>query len=652
MDGAGRSIGIPAGHKARRELGVLRNTIGHVAARPIGLAAAVFVLTTCCYAATLAPTVTFVDSGELIAAANSLSVAHPPGFPLYMLIAHLATVLPLGTVAERVNLVSAVLAGVAAAVVGLLVLEIVHRHTLRRPRAEPVWAGAAAAVAGGLTFAFSRTLWSYATVAEVYSLNIALILVVVLLALRWGTGTGNKLLYAAAALFGLALGVHHVTVLLVLPALLWLAFRLRGARFLAGRTMFAAALIAAASAAIVYAYLPLAASREVGLNWGDPQTLERVWWHVTGRQYQAFFDFSPAQLFNSLADEARFLLRQFGPPWFPLALVAAGAGAVRLFLTDRTMFWFLVLVAAPNLGYVLVYPISEDRDAYLLPSYAALALAAALGVHAIAAMPLLSKRLAAAAAVAAVGLLPAVSFAANLPFEDRRGYFAARDYVDGMLETVGPNGLLLTYDWEVYSPLLYVQDVEQRRQDVIVIDGNLLRRSWYFDYLQRRYPTLLSEAQEPVDLYLDDLRRWEQDPVLYEQPDLNQRIEARFQAVIASFVNNALLSGAAYATQDIAVQGDTAALLARQYSFVPHGLVLQLVGDHGFHEPAAAVVRMRGITDGAVQLDRDDVAREKVLPAVLSMLTLRALYLEAYGQAEQSREAFAEADQFRIRFGL
>ncbi len=46
------------------------------------------------------------------------------------------------------------------------------------------------------------------------------------------------------------------------------------------------------------------------------------------------------------------------------------------------------------------------------------------------------------------------------------------------------------------------------------------------------------------------------------------------------------------------------------------------------------------------------MAREKVLPSVHSMLTLRALYLEAYGQAEQAREAFEQADQFMIRFGL
>jgi Protein O-mannosyl-transferase TMEM260-like len=621
------------------------------AARPYVLATSVFVAAAVCYAATLAPTVTFVDSGELIAAAKSLGVAHPPGFPLYTLVAHVSTWLPFGTLAERVHLVSAVFAAVAAATLALLVLEILRRQAPGSGRPDSVWAGAAA-LSGGLLFAFSRALWSYATVAEVYSLSIALVLAAVLLVVRWSTRGGDRLLYAGATLFGLALGVHHVTVALTLPALLWLVLRARGARFLASRTVLMTALIALGAAALVYASMPLAASREAGLNWGDPQTLERFWWHVTGRQYQAFFDLSFSQIGHSLASEVRFVLHQLGPPWFPLALAAAAAGAVRLFLRDRTIFWFLILVVVPNLGYALVYAISEDKDAYLLPTYAAFALAAAVGMDTLRRARALPKRAAVTATAALLVLLPTVSFAASLPFENRHHFFAAEDYADGILSTVGRDGLLLTYDWEVYSPLLYVQEVEGRRPDVAVIDGNLLRRSWYFDYLKRTYPELLRQAREPVRLYLDDLRHWERDHALYERPDLNRRITARFQAVIASFVEVAIDSGPVYATPDIAGQTDAVEVLSRRYNFVPQGLVLQLYGDRGFHDPAAPPLRLRGVTDRSVRLERDDVVREQVLPAMLRMLTLRAGYLQFFGRPERARAAFAEAERFRRRFGL
>ena len=66
------------------------------------VSAAAFVL----YVLTLAPTVTLVDSGELIVASAKLGVAHPPGFPLYVLLAHIASLLPLGSTAVRIHLAS------------------------------------------------------------------------------------------------------------------------------------------------------------------------------------------------------------------------------------------------------------------------------------------------------------------------------------------------------------------------------------------------------------------------------------------------------------------------------------------------------------------------------------------------------------------
>src|SRR5437867_2797546 len=90
--------------------------------RAVG-AGIVFVAALVLYTATLAPTVTFVDSGELIIAARTLGVAHPPGFPLYVLLAHIATMFPFGSVALRVNFASALFAALAAATLVLVVSE-------------------------------------------------------------------------------------------------------------------------------------------------------------------------------------------------------------------------------------------------------------------------------------------------------------------------------------------------------------------------------------------------------------------------------------------------------------------------------------------------------------------------------------------------
>ena len=109
------------------------------------------------YLRTLAPTVVGGDSGELIAVAATLGVAHPPGYPLYTLLAHAFTWLPFGGVALRVNLLSAVCGALAAALVC---------RAVRRATGEP-WGGVLAAGA----LAFSPLVWPYAVTAEVFPLN-------------------------------------------------------------------------------------------------------------------------------------------------------------------------------------------------------------------------------------------------------------------------------------------------------------------------------------------------------------------------------------------------------------------------------------------------------------------------------------------------
>src|SRR6266513_1489282 len=87
-------------------------------------AAAVFLAALVVYIWTLAPTVTLVDSGELIVVAQGLGVAHPPGFPLWVMLAHLASLVPFGNVAVRINFSSALFGSLACSMVVLVVAEL------------------------------------------------------------------------------------------------------------------------------------------------------------------------------------------------------------------------------------------------------------------------------------------------------------------------------------------------------------------------------------------------------------------------------------------------------------------------------------------------------------------------------------------------
>src|SRR5262249_42216129 len=147
----------------------------------IGVSVAASLAALMVYVRTLAPGLPTGDSGDLITAAWVFGVPHPPGYPLYMLLAHLFGQLPFGSPALRINLFSAVL---DAATVGLTTFCL---YRLLTPRVGPiiVWQAALGAAVGGLLLAFSTAFWTYSLVAEVFPLNSLLAAALLLLALEW-----------------------------------------------------------------------------------------------------------------------------------------------------------------------------------------------------------------------------------------------------------------------------------------------------------------------------------------------------------------------------------------------------------------------------------------------------------------------------------
>ncbi|MGC2354342.1 MAG: DUF2723 domain-containing protein [Candidatus Udaeobacter sp.] len=641
-------------------------------------AGAVFLVALLLYSWTLAPTVTPTDSGELIVVAQGLGIAHPPGVPLWVILAHLASLIPLGDVAVRVNFSSALFGALACAMLTLVVAEsmIAASHlssgkmrAAQQKRKGPSSASnrplmLAPALGAGLLMAFSRTLWSYSTITEVYSLNALLILTVFFLMMRWRRGIvadqkdvratvtmHDGWLYAAALVFGLALGVHHVTVGLTLPAIAVLVYRTQGLRFFTSRRLLYAALISITALIAIYAYLPFAAWRSPVINWGNPRSLQEIWWHVTGRQYRVFLTFSPSMMGTQFVEFCRMLLREFGPAWLPLSLVLAFAGLRSAFRQDRTSFWFLFFIVIANLAYDLSYEIAEDKDAYYLPVFISVALAAGFGLRwliQLTAVKSMSFGISYCVAAIAVLLTSATAFAANWPFNDRRHYFIAHDYAENLFSTIEPNGLLLTQDWQVAAPMFYEQEVEQSRTDVKVVDINLLRRSWYFDYLKHAHPGLVERSREKIDPYVEDLKEWERDPGAFAQSQpLTQKISVAFLEMVRSIVTNEIRLAPVYITNDLLAANQTNDYLTRwipqTYQLIPEGLAFNLATDSTFHDSPDPHFQVRGLADGTVRFEKDDVVNLKVLPAYTSMLVNRGRYLAAFNQHARAIIAFNEA---------
>jgi len=633
---------------------------GGALATPSGLAllvaaGAIAIASLVLYVATLAPGVSLVDSGELIVAAAGPGVAHPPGFPLYVLAAHPFTRLPVGSLAWRVNLASATFAAFAAGTIVWVAFEL--RRGRAQPGTQPGQAAAQATPAAigvvplvlvGALFACSRTVWSYATVAEVYTLNTWLLLIVAALALRARQVTGLRVLIAAAAAFGLGLGVHHATLAATLPAVAVLLWLTRRDVFTVPR-LARLALVASACAGAVYAYLPLAAHRHPALNWGDPSNFERFWAHVSGRQYSAFIEASTESLAYQARDLARLCATNWG--WGSLAVLAlALIGFAAAWRRDRPVAAFLAVLLAANVVPKLFYAASEDQDAYFLPGLCAILLAAGLGAELLLGWLVLNKgHRAAAAGVLGLALLPLSALAAHWSVARPSATTVAEDYAADVMGTIGHHGLLLTSDWQVYSPLLYLQGLEGLRPDVATLDLSLLRRSWYLPMLRQRFPSLMESVSSEAAAFEEDLKGWEREPRRYERDALlNRRLTDRYQELILALVAARRPLGRIYATSDVVIgtsspDPGTAERLTRSYQLVPRGLVFELTSQRGAADLSPLELRGAQLFARPRSTEPGDVVNAKVRPVYLSMVANRGRYLESLNDLPGAADAYRTA---------
>jgi hypothetical protein len=264
----------------------------------------------CAYAYTLAPGVTWAndgaDSGDLIAATATLGVAHPTGYPTYLLLARLFQLLPLGDLALRSTIFSAVAAVLAVLYVYLLVRQLLAEQ------ARPAVAAAVAALAIGLAPGF----WSQAVIAEVYSLNalfLALMLLFMLHAIQNPAPAPPWAARSQALIVGLALG-NHVTA--AAAAIAWFVVSAicsppeARARLLVRRALWVCLGL------LVYLYLPLRASAHPPVNWGDARDWSGFWWEISGQPYRDLAFGLPTNLiYGRVAAWAALLVQQFGWGW-------------------------------------------------------------------------------------------------------------------------------------------------------------------------------------------------------------------------------------------------------------------------------------------------------------------------------------------------
>jgi len=346
------------------------------------------------YLWTLGPSISSGDSGELVTGAYCLGIVHPPGYPLYCLLGRLFSLLPMGGVAHRLNFFSSLSAALSAGLIFVLVRELLvrwHRRPVGSRSSDPHPAGRSAgrgpwiegaALMAALTCAFSRTLWTQAVTAEVYALNLFLLLLCTAALWWWRQGGQGRFLLLFAFVYGLGLS-HHPGALLAAPAFVTFLIRHRH-RLFESRTIPPLMLVLLLLGLTPSLYLPLRALARPPLDWGHPTTPGDLLAHLTRASYGSLSRHprSLSLLGRQLLAWAGLLGRQLGPGWALLSLTGL------IVLWKRQRDWgllTLILFLTTGLGVVglLNFPVTS-RELYLvrvffIPTFGVMALWLGLG---------------------------------------------------------------------------------------------------------------------------------------------------------------------------------------------------------------------------------------------------------------------------------
>ena len=463
---------------------------GHVDAPAIDdplaplIALGVMVAALAVYLRTAARDIVVGDSAEFVTVALTGGVAHPPGYPLLVLLARAFSWIPFGTLAFRVNLVS-VLSGVVT--VGLVVL------IARRLGASRIGAGAA-----GLMLAFVPLVWEWSIAIEAFALNAALAAGIVYLLVRWHQTPERMSFLVLAALLGGLASSNHQTIIFLVPSILMVLWWHRDSLIAQPRVMLYC-VAAIAVGLLPYLYILWAAAKDPVLNWGSIRTFGELVDHFLRADYGT----------TKLASHT-----EGGSPIQRLLVIVLSLTAVEAVLLPigvlaayrraRWFLWFALLgFGFSGPAFIAIANVPADNEGrwmlehFLVLPHVVVAPLAALGftlatewmqqrIH-------VTRRVIVESLLAAMTVaLIAVSVARNYRHIDQRDNHLARRFAEDILATVPPRTILMAQADQVVLPITYLQAVEKKRPDVTLVMLGLFRGGEdYINQLRRRHADLV-----------------------------------------------------------------------------------------------------------------------------------------------------------------
>lgn len=484
-----------------------------------------------------------VDSGSLTLATHLPGVPHPSGFPAGIVLGWLWTKIPVPlSISHKCNLFSGVWGSICVHLVWKISRNWIKRSGVLQCHLN-TWLFEIPAICGATLCMFMWPLWMYSTITEVYTITAGSLLLSIFFVTKWQdliiasskvtkSPDFNEFLYLimAGTMFGVAGCGHIVAAALAFPTLCFMVIMYQPSK--AFRNILVCGVPALVTGIFFYGLLFIISLSDPLWCWGGNKTLIKLWEHITGKMYSI-------NLFGENFNAASLKLELWRLSYIglfsvtPTGVIVACNGmlfkaprkirSIPSYYDIKIEKYSLIQLALIGIIFSFAYIISEDKEGYFVTACWALAISYSIGLSEIFCLMFSdpnmdgtttsqetksSKRI--------ITLIVAISAPLLVGYHNytRGGCFRPDDHratiiVKEVASVLPKNSLLFTKEFQYYSPWLYMHHIENFREDLIVVDLLLARRSWYLDYLEKEIPKLTKSVKKDMKLYRKEMEKFE-----------------------------------------------------------------------------------------------------------------------------------------------
>ncbi len=414
------------------------------------------------------PTFVFGDAPELALASLSLGIAHAPGYPLYSLITHLFSYLvPLADYALRCNIFSAFVSSVTIFLLYLLLTNLK--------------VGAISAFISLVLFGLSELFFKQAIISEVYSLNSLFFVIFLYITVKYEQSKDARFLFLILFLSALGLGNHHTILSAIFVILLYFFVFNRNYRLILPIFLF---FILGVS---VYLYLPVRATAEPGINFGDPKTIENFWQVVTRWQFGfAGREYTLDSFVIQSIDFFYFINRQF----YAVFLLLMIFGIFLFFKFNIRLFFVFFAIFLVN-GIITIYVLNPDKDEFfLVHEFLTPSLIVSVCFFALAFDWLGRRRIVSVLLTLVLLSSAAYKYFNQMPALNQKNNIFAKKLANDSLIILPERAVVIGESDYTLFPLFYLQEVYNLRKDVTVLDADFFMLPWYQQQQIKKLPFL------------------------------------------------------------------------------------------------------------------------------------------------------------------